>query len=199
MSELPKNRIIGLTGMSGAGKSTACEAFKKRGFAVIDCDEIARNTASDSGFLAELGERFPERLVGADGRLDRMLTAKYIFNDSEKRRLYERIIFPYIIYGIMRAIRAAGKDVLLDAPTLFEAGLDIICGGIVSVTAPKDLCAKRIGTRDGISEERALERLSAQHSAEYYRERSDYSLENDGTAVELFDNTNKIIDKLTEH
>ena len=35
-------KIYGLTGMSGAGKSTVCDSFENAGFLIIDCDRLAR-------------------------------------------------------------------------------------------------------------------------------------------------------------
>ncbi|MDE7360508.1 MAG: dephospho-CoA kinase [Oscillospiraceae bacterium] len=185
MVNLPNIMIIGLTGQSGAGKSTVCEMFAENGFTVIDCDDIARKTADNRRFLDEISRRFSEELLNPDGTLNRASTAKLIFTDEEKRGRYQRIIFPYIIYEIMCRIKSAKNKVLLDAPTLFESGLDMVCGKIVSVTADTDKCAERIVKRDGISPERARERLSSQHSAEYFRERSDCTIENNGTLEEL--------------
>lgn len=196
MVNLPNIMITGLTGMSGAGKSTVCEVFARRGFYVIDCDEIARETARDGDFLRELQSRFPEKLLREDGSLDRELTAKAIFNDGEKLVLYNRIIFPYIVYGIMQEIKAAGRDVILDAPTLFDSGLDMICSNVVGVTADREKCAERITDRDGITREMALERLSAQRGEEFFRERCGYIIENNGAPAELYENAERITDKL---
>lgn len=182
--------------MSGAGKSTVCGAFKENGFSVIDCDVIARRVADKPEFLAEIGSRFTQKLLTEDGALDRPAVAELIYNDERCRDKYQRIIFPYIVYDIIQEIKRAESDVLLDAPTLFEAKLDMICKGIVSVCAPIDICAKRIAARDGISGEQAAERLSAQHSADFFRGRSDFLIENNKTVKELYSAAAKIIDKL---
>ncbi|MBD5130591.1 MAG: dephospho-CoA kinase [Ruminococcaceae bacterium] len=193
---LPNIMIIGLTGQSGAGKSTVCKAFAESGFTVIDCDKTARKTAENSRFLDELSQRFSEKLLNPDGSLNRAATARLIFTDEEKRGLYQRIIFPYIIYEIMREIRNAKGNVLLDAPTLFEAKLDMLCDKIVSVTADLDKCAERIIKRDKITLEQARERLSSQHSAEFFKERSDVNIENGGTLEELISSAKRLTEKL---
>ena len=196
MVNLPNIKIIGLTGMSGAGKSTLCEVFRKRGFSVIDCDGIAREVAQDRDFLNELQSRFPAKLLNEDGSLDRAATAKAIFTDDSKRALYNQIIFPYIIYRIIREIRSASGNVLLDAPTLFDSGLDMICTAIVGVTASPEICAKRITERDKITPERAAERLSAQYGAEFLRTHCDHIIENNGTIEDFIERAEKITDKL---
>ena len=196
MVNLPNIMIIGLTGQSGAGKSTVCKVFAESGFDIIDCDVIARKTAENSRFLGEISQRISENLLNSDGTLNRTATAKLIFTDEEKRAQYQRIIFPYIINKIMCAIKSAKSNVLLDAPTLFESGLEMVCNKIVSVTANTDKCAERIMERDKITSGQAHERLFSQHSAEFFKERSDYNIENNGTLRELIDRTAEIIDKM---
>lgn len=196
MVNLPNIMIIGLTGQSGAGKSTVCKVFAESGFDIIDCDVIARKTAENSRFLGEISQRISENLLNSDGTLNRTATAKLIFTDEEKRAQYQRIIFPYIINKIMCAIKSAKSNVLLDAPTLFESGLEMVCNKIVSVTANTDKCAERIMERDKITSGQARERLFSQHSAEFFKGSSDYNIENNGTLRELIDRTAEIIDKM---
>lgn len=193
---LPNIKIIGLTGMSGAGKSTVCEVFRRRGFSVIDCDKISRSVADDRDFLNELKDRFPIMLLNDDGSLDRSVTARTIFSDDGKRRLYEQIIFPYIVYKIIREIRTAEGDILLDAPTLFDAGLEMICTATVGVTASTELCVQRIVERDKITPEHAAERLSAQRGADFITKRCDFVIDNSGTIEDFIENAEKITDRL---
>lgn len=188
--------IIGLTGQSGAGKSTVCRVFAESGFDIINCDVIARKTAENRLFLGEISQRFSENLLNSDGTLNRAATAKLIFTDEEKRGLYQRIIFPYIVNGIIREIKSAKSNVLLDAPTLFEAKLEMVCDKIVSVTADTDKCAERIIKRDKITPEQARERLSSQHGAEFFKERSDFNIENNGTLEALISSAKQLTEKL---
>lgn len=196
MVNLPNIMIIGLTGQSGAGKSTVCKVFAESGFDIVNCDDIARKTADNRRFLDEISRRFSEELVNPDGSLNRAATARLIFTDEEKRGRYQRIIFPYIIYEIVRRIRSAKGSVLIDAPTLFEAKLEMVCDKIVSVTADTDKCAERIIKRDKITSGQARERLSSQHSAEFFKERSDFGIENNGTLEELISSAKRLTERL---
>lgn len=193
---MQNRRIIGLTGQSGAGKSTVRGIFERNGFEVIDCDGVAREIARKKAFLDEISERFGEKLLNEDGSLNRAETASMIYGDSTKYSEYCGIIFPYITYDIMRKIEFAAGDVLLDAPTLFEAGIDALCSDIISVIADEKLCAERISKRDGISPEKAKERLSSQHNALFFREHSDYVIENGGSEKELYEKAMTLIEKL---
>jgi len=198
MLALPNIIIIGVTGMSGAGKSTICREFSKSCDTVIDCDAVAREIAGKREFLDELKVRFGGNILNTDGSLNRPETARIIFSDKQKRALYNRIIFQYIVYEVVRRIKAARGTVLLDAPTLFEAGLDMICTKIVSVTADFDRCAERISERDNIPPERARARLMSQHNADFFKKNSDFTIENNGSYEELNKRAKALIDKFTE-
>ena len=108
--------IIGLTGQSGAGKTTVSSMFSDFGFAVIDADSIARKVASYQPFLEEVRAHFPKCVT--DLGLDRKQMASTVFNDKEKMTLYSLIIYPYITTAVFNEIRAYKdqgiKYILLD-------------------------------------------------------------------------------------
>ncbi len=177
--------VVGLTGQTGSGKTTVCETFFKEGFAVIDCDKVARAVTVDSSECCkELSLHFPacfdEKL-----HLDRRALGKAVFKDKEKLEQLNGIIFPYINREIEARIVALAENgaglILLDAPTLFEAGADRFCDVIVACTADKELRLERIMRRDGLDRLTASERIDSQLSEEFFRSRADYIIENNGT------------------
>ena len=177
-----KKMIVGLTGPSGAGKSTAAKVLEQADWAVIDCDQLTRSPeVYTADCVAELREAFGQD-IAADGVLNRKLLAERAFADPAKKKRLEEITFPYILTAVRRALESAfsaGKQVAaLDAPTLFESGLDSACARILVVTAPEEERLARICQRDGISEETARRRVSAQYPEEFYVNRADWVLEN---------------------
>ena len=192
--------IIGLTGQSGAGKSTASKLFSESGLAVIDCDKIARAAADIPEFLSETEKLFPGVII--DGALDRQKLAGIVFNNSLLLKRYTSLIFPYItalVFKHIRELKSAGERIIiLDAPTLFESGLDVICNAVISVIAPFDVKLRRILERDGIPVELIRSRISSQHDEEYFSKRSDYVIHNDGNLDALKQNVSKVADAVKE-
>ena len=174
--------ILGLTGMSGAGKTTACKAFRDYGFSVVDCDIVARQIVEiGKPALKELSENF-DNVILPDGNLNRRKIADIIFSEKDKLKLFNDIVYPYILYKVISDaadyINGGKRLILIDAPTLFESGADRICDIIISVVADKEKCIDRIKERDKLTYEQAANRLSAQHDKKYYIEKSDFYIDN---------------------
>lgn len=190
--------IFGLTGMSGAGKSTVCRQFKNAGFHIIDCDKVARQVVrKGEPCLDELHRLFGDGVITKDGELDRKAMGNIVFNDRDKLRLLNDTIYPYITYQVISELQEIDdKPSVLDAPTLFESGIDYICDAVVSVVCDAEISLERIMARDGISREAAESRLSSQHDAEFYVSRSQFCIENNGNVAELEQKTDEIVAQL---
>ena len=189
--------VIGLTGQSGAGKTTVCRQFSDSGFAVINADKVARKVMEKgSPCLEETCEVFGN-VKDADGNLDRKKIASIVFTDREKKKIYEGIIFPYITEEIVREIKGfdeSGEEyVVLDAPTLFESGTDKLCTVIVSVICDRETRLERILARDGITRQQAEARLNSQYDDKFYTEKSDYVIVNDSTEEEFLEKAVAVI------
>lgn len=195
--------ITGLTGMSGAGKTTACRIFSENGFHVIDCDTVAREVVErGKPALRDIAAYFSDDVLTADGSLDRKKLGGTVFSDRKKLDALNSIIYPYITYNIIAHIAALPEEekrlILLDAPTLFESGADALCDTVVSVTADRDACIGRIMRRDRLTREQAEQRLSSQHDKTFYMQRSEFCADNSGTAEELEERLRDIVRRIGE-
>ena len=191
--------LIGLTGMSGAGKSTACSLFAESGFEIIDCDKISRIIVEKGKpCLDEIVKVFGENILTEDGQLNRREMAHIIFTDNSKRLTLNGIMYPYISYIIINHayFRKEKAFFLLDAPTLFESGIDDLCDYVVSVVADKKTTVNRIMKRDGLTEAEAIARISSQHDKDFYIGRSNYYVENDGDLHRFFAEIKDIINRV---
>ena len=195
--------IIGLTGMSGAGKTTACEVFRECGYGVINCDTVARIVVEKGRpALRELEDYFGSSVILQNGELNRKYIGNLIFSDEKARFAFNDIIYPYISYEMIMSaveyIKMDSKYILLDAPTLFESGTDSFCDIIVSVVSDMEKCLERIMQRDKLTYEEALNRLSSQFPPEFYKQRSDYCVENKGSVEQLKTEIKNIAVKIGE-
>lgn len=197
---LPK--IVGLTGQSGAGKTTVSDVFLEQGFGVINCDVVARVvTRPMSDCVFDIRAEFPHCVDEETMTLDRRALGEEVFRDRKKLDALNGIIFRYIRREISRVIGKYSvkyRYILLDAPTLFEAELDKRCDVIVSVTAAEDIRLGRVMKRDGLEEKRVRERFSSQYSAEFFEANSDYVIRNEGSEEELVRSAKDVIKKIKE-
>lgn len=193
--------IIGLTGQSGAGKTTVCKQFSSEGFGIINCDEVARECMTDaSSCVRELSKAFPS-CVDEKLSLDRKGISQLIFSNSDMLKRFDDIVYPHINELIDKALcEMSGKYeyIVLDAPTLFEAGADKKCDVIIGVVANEDIRLERIVKRDNISRELALKRFKSQQSTEFIKKHCDYIIENSGSMEQARQDTLEIIKLIKE-
>ena len=205
MSGISDVIVIGLTGQSGAGKTTVCDVFRENGFAIINADLISREVMQKGHpCLNEIFDAFSEEDIALpDGSLNRRKLAEIVFKDKGKLNLLTSINFPYITERILEEIKkysANGeKFILLDAPTLFESRADDFCDLIISVIADEKIRLNRIIKRDSISEELALNRLSCQYDDDFYINNSDFIIKNNKSIEVLKEKAKEVSDKIKEY
>lgn len=172
-------KIIGLTGQSGAGKSTAAQVFEQNGFAVINADSLVKRVYEQNEYcLDAVAAHFGSDIINSDGTLNRKLLAKRAFSSEENTRALGGIVHPFVLSEFLKELKGASGYAVFDAPQLFESGIDVICDTVVSVVAEESTRLARIMNRDGITEDEARQRINAQFSEEFFRANSDYIIEN---------------------
>ncbi len=177
-------KVIGLTGQTGAGKSTLSEMFTQHGIPVVNADRVARETMEQSkDCLMDLVLEFSTEVIHPDATLNREKLAAICFSDKKKLRRLNEITFPYIIEAIrgkLREVSADAEMVVLDAPTLYEAGMDKDCDQVVAVIADRQTRLERIIQRDNMTQEAAQRRVDAQNPNEFYTSKANHVVTNDG-------------------
>ncbi len=177
-------KIVGITGPSGSGKSLLSKEIQKLGIPTIDADAVYHDMLiPPSRCLDAIALAFGEDILFADGSLDRQVLASRVFSDPEQLSLLNRTVLPIVIEKINELITEfdtnGAHTVVLDAPTLIESGFYKSCDMIIAVIAPLSDRIERIMIRDGISRERATERVSSQKDDEFYTSVADITLFND--------------------
>lgn len=192
--------IIGLTGGIATGKSESAKHFERLGAYSIDADAISRIlTAKGQPALNDLVNDFGKDILNEDGTLDRKKLAEMIFSDAKIKLRVEKILHAYIISHINEIIKEKYKDynVIINAPLLFEVGLDRICDKIVVVWAPYDVQAKRLALRDNLNPEQVKKRINSQMPIEKKVELADYVIDNTGSKKELGEKVEELYKLLT--
>ena len=190
--------IIGITGGTGAGKTTVMQALQSFGAMPLDCDEIYHELLLKSVEMrAEIEARFENVLK--NGAIDRQKLGEIVWNDPASLHDLSAITHNYVGSEIERRIDSfkaqGGYLVAIDAIALLESGQSEKCDIVISVIAPKEKRLSRIKSRDGLSQEQALMRINAQQQDSFYRENSDYILENTYDTQAEFEESCKVFFK----
>lgn len=189
--------VIGLTGPTGAGKSSATAIAEELGFKVIDCDKLARVAVEKgSDGLTALTNVFGNDILNADGTLNRAILAQRTFSTPENTELLNQTLLPHIVKLVNAEINT--ELVLLDAPTLFESGADSMCNEVIAVISDEKTRLARIMERDGIDEEAATLRIKAGKPEEFYIEKTDNIVYNDCELSVFNLKIQKLLTKLME-
>ena len=169
--------LIGLTGGTGAGKTSALAALEDLGGTVLDCDAVYHQMLRTDPALREAITAAFGPVFCPDGSLDRQKLGTLVFSDHAALDRLNAIVYEYLPPELLR--RAQGHTLVgLDAISLMESGLGRLCACTVAVLAPAEDRVRRIMARDGISEDYARLRISAQQPDAFYRERCSHILEN---------------------
>ena len=176
--------ILGITGGTGCGKTTLLKTIEEKGGLVLDCDAIYHELlATDISLLNAIETRFPGTVE--NGTLQRKKLGAIVFSDEKALEDLNKITHGAIKAEVLRRLAHKPKLAAIDAIGLFEGGLAELCDFTVAVTAPAEIRVQRLMKRDGISEDYARSRIAAQHAENWFRERCDWILENNGTEVQF--------------
>lgn len=182
MSE--QTKVVGVTGPTGAGKSTVCKSFQQGGCEIIDADVIAHDLLKNNKDCKnDIIESFSVEILDDNGEIDRKKLAAKAFQDVSQTEILNNIMYPHIVIEIATKLFEHQKNgvrvCVIDAAQLFESGIDKFCDVVIAVLAPYKVRLDRIMKRDNMSEHAAKMRLDAQSSDEFYKSRTPYVI--DGT------------------
>ena len=176
--------IIGITGGTGSGKSTLLALIAEHGGLVLDCDAIYHELLrSDKNLLSAIENRFPGTVM--NGALDRKKLGAIVFADENALQELNCITHAAVKAEVLRRLESKPTLAAIDAIGLFEGNLADICDVTIAVTAPTEDRIRRIMSRDGITEEYARSRISAQHDDEWFAKQCDHVLENNSTSEDF--------------
>ncbi|UCE60565.1 MAG: dephospho-CoA kinase [Phycisphaerales bacterium] len=180
----PSLPIIGLAGGIGSGKSTAAKILAELGAEVIDADVSAREALASKEVVETIQRWWPEAVVG--GCVDRRALARTVFQYPRLLGRLEGLLWPRVharMQEHIRAFRAGGTAhaaLVIDAPMLLEAGLEVLCDCVVFLEADEATRRDRVCTR-GWSDDELARREAMQMPVAEKRERADHVFSSDDT------------------
>lgn len=175
--------IYGLTGQTGAGKSTVGKMLSEKGYLIVDGDVAARAVVEKgSPVLDELSRVFGADIIDENGCLIRSALAEKAFSSEENRQKLNSITHPAVtkwsVDFIKKNLTENHKGVVIDAAAIFDSDIQRYCTKMIVVTAPEEERLARILERDGLTREAAMLRIKAQKDEQYYKERADILVRN---------------------
>ncbi len=194
-------KVIGLTGGIGTGKSTVSAYLRQQNIPVIDADAIAREiTAPGSPVLSDIRVLLGDGVFFEDGSMDRQKVAGKIFADPQLLEAYEKLTTAEAVRQCLAQIedyRCRGTDglLILDAPLLFECGMEQYTDENWVVDADLEVRISRVMNRDGISREAIMDRIHRQMSAAEKISRADYIIDNSGDLGTLYKQVERLLER----
>lgn len=197
-------KVIGLTGGTGSGKSVVSRRLEQMGAIIVDADAISRQIVEiGKPAYQEIVAHFGRGILQDDGTIFRRKLGDIVFHNAAELVFLNQCTHTYIVAQMQEEIaqaKAEGKAscIVLDAPLLFEVGLDALCDQIWVVYASATVRAARVMARDGISQESAMARIANQKNWDEYAAGADLILDNSGDIAQLEQQLQNAIQKIAE-
>lgn len=180
--------IIGLAGGIGAGKTAVANILAELGCVVANSDALARQALGEPAIRETIVKWWGRAVLDAEGGLNRSAIAGIVFNDPQQRRRLEQLVHPWVESRRRDLFtRAAPRTpaLIIDAPLVFEAGLDAECDAIIFVEAPRDARLARVQAERGWDAAELARREQSQLPLDDKRSRADHVVENNGDLASL--------------
>lgn len=196
-----KKPIIGLSGGIGAGKSAVAKILAGLGAAVIDSDRMAHEELSHPDVSGVLRTWWGDQVFSAGGIPDRRAIAKIVFDHPAELGRLEGLLYPRLRRRRDELIQRYNADpkiraIVLDAPKLYEAGLEDMCDVIVFVDAEAQARARRVAAERGWPEAELIRRENLQIPLDTKKANADYVVANHSSIDDLRPEIERILDSV---
>ena len=193
---------IAITGGIGSGKSTVSNILKEKGYPVYSCDEIYAELIHSEDYICAIKKAFPS--VVKEGKIDKKLLSDIIFSNAQARTRLNEIAHPLIMKRLFERMNETdGEIVFAEVPLLFEGDFENLFERTIVVMRNVNERVRAVCMRDGISAQKAKERINAQFdydnpkNAERYQKCGAIFLENEGGIQSLKKSVEQLLKNLS--
>lgn len=189
--------IIGLTGGIGTGKTQAAMLLEELGAAVVNADLLGHEIYKpQTEGWQEVVAAFGERVVAADGEIDRRALGGIVFSDEDALRRLNAITHPRI-YALaaerLDSLRQQGANAaVLEAALLIEAQWTGLVDEVWVITSPEADVIERLRQRNGMDADTAWARIRSQMPQSERAGYADAVLGNSGSLEEFAADVRKL-------
>ncbi|HEX5585792.1 MAG TPA: dephospho-CoA kinase [Acidimicrobiia bacterium] len=180
-------KFVGLSGVIGSGKSTVGAHLASRGADVIDVDAVSRELQEPGGPLyASIVDRWGERVLDPDGRLDRAALGEIVFHDRAQLGELTMMAAPLTEDAIVaRASESLGTDRVVVVEAAMHLARAYGMEGLLLVDLDPEVAVTRLVEHRGMREDDARARLASQLPRDVRLEHADFVIDNGGTPEDL--------------
>lgn len=191
---------VGITGIIGSGKTTAASLLKRKGFEIIDLDQLSKDLIRKGEVLAEIRRRLGAEYVAED-TVDIVRLRDEVFKNKDLLRILEAIIHPRVRSMLGQRLdeleREGAEVVFVDGPLLFETGFYKELDKIVVVSAKTRTIKERLKAR-GMTEEDIGRRMPHQIPLTEKEKMADHVVNNNGNVDSLEREVEGLLQRIKE-
>jgi dephospho-CoA kinase len=173
-------KIIGLTGGIGSGKSTVASYIASKGIPVYIADDEAKKIMEREDIKQKIQNLFDESILNSDNSLNRKKIAEFVFNNPNKLQELNAIVHPEVQLHFTNWVKSHENYpfIVKEVAILFETGGNKSCDKVILITAPEEVRINRAMSRDNLTKEEILVRISNQYSDDKKKKMSDFIVDN---------------------
>lgn len=183
--------VIGVTGPIGTGKSTVSKLIEEKGYTRIDTDEMVHELYKDKEVQNQIKKFIPELKI-KNKEVDRDFLRIYLIDNPSKKPRLEKLIHALVSERVEKTIKTSKKPLVIEAPLLFEAGLDLLCDKIIYVEASRQTQIEHLNARN--SDVESSLKLNGKYNT-LNKKKATYIINNDNDIAHLKSEINSIFCK----
>jgi dephospho-CoA kinase len=176
--------------------------LSRLGCVVCNSDDLGRQALHDPAIRSELVGWWGRQVLNEAGEIDRAAVAAIVFSRPDELKRLELLVHPWI-EARRKALFAMAPDdacaLVIDAPLLFEAGLDAECDAVIFVDADRGTRLTRAADERGWDEQELGKREDSQLPLDEKRARSDYVISNNGDLRALAEQVHRTLNEIVQN